>query len=67
MKKQDHYGTSPIIVEAPKELFDTLSVTLPFKIKVYADGKTDITVKKGMFSNYAELKGVDVYKRQRQW
>ena len=60
MKKQDHYGTSPIIVEAPKELFDTLSVTLPFKIKVNADGKTDITVKKGMFSNYAELKGVEL-------
>lgn len=60
LKKQDHYGTSPIIVEAPKELFDTLSVTLPFKIKVYANGKTDITVKKGMFSNYAELKGVEL-------
>ena len=60
LKKQDHYGTSPIIVEAPKELFDTLSVTLPFKIKVYADGKSDITVKKGMFSNYAELKGVEL-------
>ena len=60
LKKQDHYGTSPIIVEAPKELFDTLSVTLPFKIKVNADGKTDITVKKGMFSNYAELKGVEL-------
>lgn len=60
LKKQDHYGTSPIIVEAPKELFDTLSVTLPFKIKVYADGKSDITVKKGLFSNYAELKGVEL-------
>lgn len=60
LKKEDHYGTSPIIVEAPKELFDTLSVTLSFKIKVYADGKTDITVKKGMFSNYAELKGVEL-------
>lgn len=60
LKKQDHYGTSPIVVEAPKELFDTLSVTLPFKIKVYADGKTDITVKKGIFSNYAELKGVEL-------
>lgn len=60
LKKKDHYGTSPIIVEAPKELFDTLSVTLPFKIKVYADGKADITVKKGMFSNYAELEGVEL-------
>lgn len=60
LKKKDHYGTSPIIVEAPKELFDTLSVTLPFKIKVYANGKADITVKKGMFSNYAELEGVEL-------
>ncbi|MDO4510446.1 MAG: polysaccharide biosynthesis tyrosine autokinase [Bacteroidales bacterium] len=60
MKKQDHYGTSPIVVEAPKELFDTLSVTLPFKIKVHADGKADITVKKGFFSNYAELEGVQL-------
>lgn len=60
LKKQDHYGTSPIIVEAPKELFDTLSVTLPFKIKVHANGKADITVKKGMFSNYAELEGVEL-------
>lgn len=60
LKKQDHYGTSPIIVEAPKELFDTLSVTLPFKIKVHADGKADITVKKGLFSNYAEVEGVEL-------
>lgn len=60
MKKKDHYGTSPIVVEAPKELFDTLSVSLPFKIKVHPDGKTDITVKKGLFSNYAELEGVQL-------
>lgn len=60
LKKKDHYGTSPIIVDAPHELFDTLSVTLPFKIKVYADGKADITVKKGIFSNYAEIEGVEL-------
>lgn len=60
MKKKDHYGTSPIIVDAPRELFDTLTVTLPFKIKVHADGKADITVKKGIFSNYAEVEGVDL-------
>lgn len=60
LKKEDHYGTSPIVVEAPKELFDTLSVTLPFKIKVHADGKADITVKKGLFSNYAEVEGVEL-------
>lgn len=60
LKKKDHYGTSPIIVEAPKELFDTLSVELPFKIKVHADGKADITVKKGLFSNYAEVEGVEL-------
>lgn len=60
LKKKDHYGTSPIVVDAPHELFDTLSVTLPFKIKVYADGKADITVKKGFFSNYAVLEGVEL-------
>lgn len=60
LKKKDHYGTSPIIVEAPKELFDTLSVILPFKIKVYADGKADITVKKGLFTNYADVEGVEL-------
>lgn len=60
MKKQDHYGTSPIIVDAPKELFDTLSIILPFKIKVHADGKADITVKKGLFSNYADIEGAEL-------
>lgn len=60
LKKRDHYGTSPVVVEAPKELFDTLSVALPFKINIYADGKADITVKKGIFSNYAELEGVEL-------
>lgn len=60
LKKKDHYGTSPVVVEASKELFDTLSVTLPFKIKIYADGKADITVKKGIFSNYAEIEGVEL-------
>lgn len=60
LKKKDHYGTSPIVVDAPKELFDTLSVSLPFKIEVHADGKADITVKKGMFSNFAELEGVEL-------
>ena len=60
MKKKDHYGTSPIVVEAPKEVFDTLSVSLPFKIKVHANGTTDITVKKSRFSNYAQLEGVQL-------
>lgn len=60
MKKKDHYGTSPIVVEAPKEVFDTLSVSLPFKIKVHANGTTDITVKKSFFKNYAKLEGVQL-------
>ena len=55
MKKKDHYGTSPIVVDAPKELFDTLSMALPFKIEVHANGTANITVKKGSFSNYAQL------------
>ncbi|MGM9870048.1 MAG: GumC family protein [Sodaliphilus sp.] len=60
MKKKDHYGTSPIVVEAPKEVFDTLSLALPFKIKVHANGTADITVKKSRFSNYAQLEGVQL-------
>ena len=60
MKKKDHYGTSPIVVEAPKEVFDTLSVSLPFKIKVHANGTADITVKKSFFKNYAKLEGVQL-------
>lgn len=60
LKKKDHYGTSPIVVEAPKELFDTLSVALPFKIKVHANGTADITVKKSIFKNYAKLEGVQL-------
>ena len=57
MKKTDHYGDSPIEVEAPKEVFDTLSASLTFKIKTFGNGKADIVVKKGLFSNYAELTG----------
>ena len=60
MKKKDHYGASPIVVEAPKEVFDTLSVSLPFKIKVHANGTADITVKKSFFKNYAKLEGVQL-------
>lgn len=60
LKKKDHYGTSPIVVEAPKEVFDTLSVSLPFKIKVHANGTADITVKKSFFKNYAKLEGVQL-------
>ena len=60
MKKKDHYGTSPIVVEAPKEVFDTLSVSLPFKIKVHANGTADITGKKSFFKNYAKLEGVQL-------
>ncbi len=60
LKKKDHYGTSPIVVDAPSELFDTLSVTLPFKIKVHADGKADITVKKGIITNYAEVEDAEL-------
>ena len=60
MKKKDHYGTSPIVVEAPREVFDTLSVSLPFKIKVHANGTADITVKKSFFKNYAKLEGVQL-------
>lgn len=58
LKKIDHYNDSPIEIDAPQELFDTLSISLKFKIKVDKQGKASITVKKGMFKTLAEMKDV---------
>lgn len=57
-KKIDHYNDSPIEIDAPQALFDTLSISLQFKIKMDKQGKTQITVKKGMFKILAEVKDV---------
>ena len=56
----DHYNDSPIEVDAPEALFDTLSTSFQFKVKTTADGKADITVKKGRFKTLAEAKGVSL-------
>lgn len=56
LKKVDHYNTSPIEIEAPDALFDTLSIAMTFKITVDEKGKTDVKVKKGMFKTLAHVK-----------
>ena len=58
LKSVDHYGTSPLAVDAPQALFDTLMVALQFKIEVDKQGKADITVKKSRFKTLASLEGV---------
>lgn len=56
LKKIDHYNNSPIEINAPDVLFDTLMSTLKFKIDVTNGGKDiDVTVKKGRFKTLAEL------------
>lgn len=57
LKTIDHYGTSPLAVDAPQALFDTLMVTLKFNVEVDKDGKADIKVKKGRFKTLATLDG----------
>lgn len=54
----DHYNDSPIEVDAPDALFDTLSTSFQFKIKTSADGKADIKVKKGRFRTLAQADDV---------
>lgn len=56
LKKREYYNNSPIIVNAPNELFDTLSHSMVFKIKVNDKGD-DINIKvvKGFFSTMAEV------------
>lgn len=58
LKKIDHYNDSPIEVDAPASLLDTLSLSLQFNIKVNKQGVADITVKKNLFKNYAKVQGV---------
>ena len=45
--EKDHYGSSPIEVIAPEEMFDTLSTSLKFKIDVDKQGLADIKAMKG--------------------
>lgn len=59
-KRIDHYGDSPIEIDAPDALFDTLSVSMQFKVKINAQGKVDVTVKKGLFNTLAQINGADM-------
>ncbi|MBR1725241.1 MAG: polysaccharide biosynthesis tyrosine autokinase [Muribaculaceae bacterium] len=54
----DHYNDSPIEVDAPDALFDTLSTSFLIKVKLAADGKADIRVKKGYFKTLAQADDV---------
>lgn len=58
LNRVDHYNDSPIEVDAPDALFDTLSTSIQFKVMTTADGKADIKVKKGRFKTLAQAKGV---------
>ena len=56
LKRVDHYNTSPVEIEAPDALFDTLSIAMTFKITVDEKGKADVKVKKGLFKTLANVK-----------
>lgn len=53
LKNKEHYQDSPIEIDAPEEVFDTLSISMNFKVKIDEDGKADIKVKKGLFKTLA--------------
>lgn len=56
MKSREYYNNSPIEINAPDALFDTLSVALKFNIEVNENGdKIEIAVKKGLFKTLAEV------------
>ena len=49
LKKEFLYKNSPIVVEAPKQLFDTLQSSFKIKLEIRGD-KVDITASKGILS-----------------
>lgn len=55
MKNIDMYNRTPITVDAPDAVFDTLTYSMKFRIKVDEDGKIKINVKKGMFKTLADV------------
>lgn len=56
LHKNSLYGKSPVLVEAPKSLFDTLSVPLKFVIELTGNGSAKAVVKTGFlgFKTLAE-------------
>lgn len=57
LSREDLYQNSPIEIDAPAEVFDTLSIGMNFKVKIGEDGKADIKVKKGFFKTLATASG----------
>lgn len=57
LTKKELYDDSPIIVEAPEELFDTLSIAFVINVKM-KNGKVDATAKAGRIFKkiYAQVK-----------
>lgn len=49
LRKELLYPDSPILVEAPQEYFDTLSLGYNIYVKILSDGRTDIEFKQGRF------------------
>lgn len=50
LKKEFLYKNSPIVVEAPKQLFDTLQSSFKIRLEISGDDKVDITASKGILS-----------------
>ena len=57
-KMVNHYRTSPVEIDAPDELFDTLSIGMRFLVDVKKDGKVNVKVKNGRFTTLAKEKGL---------
>ena len=55
MKNVDVYGCTPITVDAPDAVFDTLNYAMNFRVKVDKAGKIKVKVKEGWFNTLAEL------------
>ncbi len=56
LQKRDLYNNSPVVINAPDELFDTLMSSLKFKIKINGEGNDiNIKVTKGRFRTLAEV------------
>ena len=49
LKKEILYKTSPVMLEAPDEFFDTLSVGFQVNIHLHRGGTADVTVNQGLF------------------
>lgn len=60
LEREEYYGDSPIAIDAPDEVFDTLAVSMAFKVKIYPNGTADIEVNKGRFNTLVELEGVQL-------